>query len=635
MNYDSSSEEEDDVAIVGVRRGGRYVRLREDFVEELSSSDDDDDEVINNNNIIDLNDSSSSSDSDSSASMIFAAASSAPRRGHKRRAVRRGTDQEGALRRRRGDEQGSDADSNGDDDDEEEEEDPGDGNGTTAAGSGGTIGSILAGPEQGGTTAAGDVDGIAGESEDKAFLHFGLDKERSYSDWTITVLPRSEGRSKDPHELEQGADPENDAVMGVREQSYCVHRCVLAVGPRRSLYFRRAFDLPFREQRTSTSTIHLEPLAARAFPHMLEYVYGAAQDSDLDIGTESAVPLRFLARYFEVPALRTVVNQFITKDLSPTNCHVYYRHASVFQDDDMLHAVEALCKIKPLSICHKNPALLEVTDLGFWFRIVRSWRGSALRRRASTMLSHLIRAFRDDFTADRFRDFTDKGRLPVVRGVDLAKDLLRMEKELVAASGSPEGGAGGGGETDLQIRCVDAFARHQRSSTGSAASEKDLTAYLKAQHPLLLGPFLLKILEHERAHKRAAARPIQPPPLLPQQQRPHAPAARYRAAPRALGARRSVPWQDPLLFEDQAPPPPRRQALPLHRQARPLYRYDFGDADLDVAPPMAHVPRQGPPPHPMNLPHPQPGSAGLSRFARDPNRGAPPRRAPMRGPPYF
>jgi hypothetical protein len=355
-------------------------------------------------------------------------------------------------------------------------------------------------------------DGGGGKRCSSPFLDWRLDEASSYSDWTITVVTATTGMERhdadakmSQNDGEQGeesnglasndvvdARPPASAAPPPPTKSYSVHKCILAVGPRKSLYFRRVFDhRGFSEHASSTSTLQLEPLAADAFPAMLDYIYGARAYTKLAVDHTTAVPLRFLARYFEIPALHRHLIAYIKNSLSPLNCHVYYAHAAVFCDETVAKAVEALCSTKPSAVCSKNPAIFEVTAPDFWIRVVDRWPYSALRRRGSSVLSQVLKAYRDRIDPDLFRDLTLLCRLPVVRDPVLARTLLDLERSLVNPSLSD-------GVTSLQDRCVKALAKHQQEK-GDAESEKEVTGYLQQQHPVLLGIFLLRILEYERS----------------------------------------------------------------------------------------------------------------------------------------
>ena len=87
----------------------------------------------------------------------------------------------------------------------------------------------------------------------------GDDPEQMFSDWTIQVRTNSES-------------------VEVNTTCYYVHRCILALGPRKSVYFNRLFRSPFSESKERTSRITLDANSATIFPVMLDFIYSAQEE---------------------------------------------------------------------------------------------------------------------------------------------------------------------------------------------------------------------------------------------------------------------------------------------------------------------------------------------------------------------
>lgn len=122
------------------------------------------------------------------------------------------------------------------------------------------------------------------EHDTPTHLTWRRDPDKSLSDWTIVVTT---GTSKEP-------------------ATYHVHKAVVGAGPRASQYFFRLFKTQgLAESITSMSMFTLESSAARAFPDMLDFMYGHHSGS-LSATSDTAVALRHLANYFGVPALFSV-----------------------------------------------------------------------------------------------------------------------------------------------------------------------------------------------------------------------------------------------------------------------------------------------------------------------------------------
>jgi hypothetical protein len=87
----------------------------------------------------------------------------------------------------------------------------------------------------------------------------------------------------------------------------------------------------------------LEYSAARAFPVMLDFMYGPTTTSNnlevtttFQASTESAVALRYLAQYFGMPALLIQVNNFIQSDMNKDNVELYLKEAKVYMDHGII-----------------------------------------------------------------------------------------------------------------------------------------------------------------------------------------------------------------------------------------------------------------------------------------------------------
>jgi hypothetical protein len=116
-------------------------------------------------------------------------------------------------------------------------------------------------------------------------LSWRLDPDTTFSDWTI-VIEEEDGTSV----------------------TYNVHQCMLYA----SDYFNNVFRIGLAESLSSTSKISLHPLAATAFPVMLDYMY----DSRKQLFTvENAAALRHLALYFGVKSLFQDATLFIERRL--------------------------------------------------------------------------------------------------------------------------------------------------------------------------------------------------------------------------------------------------------------------------------------------------------------------------------
>lgn len=155
-----------------------------------------------------------------------------------------------------------------------------------------------------------------------------LDPKESFTDWTIQVT-----RISDRDESDKG---------GVDNHCYCpaetyhVHKYFLGAGPRRASYFNGVFHATeLEEYKSGITHLELEESAAASFPAFLDYIYSA---NDVDVTSESAIALRHLSEYFRVPTLYQSVSDFLQKDLSESNVHIYCREALLYHDSEIVEA---------------------------------------------------------------------------------------------------------------------------------------------------------------------------------------------------------------------------------------------------------------------------------------------------------
>ena len=97
-------------------------------------------------------------------------------------------------------------------------------------------------------------------------------------------------------------------------ETYRIHKSVVASGLRCSGYFQDIFK---QDPKSSSVIIELNRQAAKAFPTMLDYLYDF-KDGSLSINRSMAVPLRYLADYFEIRPMFDEANAFIEKDMKHT-----------------------------------------------------------------------------------------------------------------------------------------------------------------------------------------------------------------------------------------------------------------------------------------------------------------------------
>ena len=170
-----------------------------------------------------------------------------------------------------------------------------------------------------------------------AALTWRRDPKESFSDWKIIVNSKSAKGD--------GSDS---------PQTYHIHKAIVGAGPRGSHYFGRLFHSDhLKESESSTSRTELEESSMKAFPIMLDFIYG---DKDVEATGETAVALRHLASYFDVPTLFENVNNFIMNNIDEDNILVYSQEAQLYQDDGVIEAVARVAAYRWVDVIQASPS---------------------------------------------------------------------------------------------------------------------------------------------------------------------------------------------------------------------------------------------------------------------------------------
>ena len=207
--------------------------------------------------------------------------------------------------------------------------------------------------------------------EGEEHLTWRLDKERSFSDWTIVV-------SSD--------DGSIDSI------EYNVHRLILATGPRKSGYFESMLlsSGEFQEQGSSTSPIELPADVVLDFPSFLDYLYAPISEAKHVITPENVMQLRHLADYFLVPALSNAVIEFIKEDMNCLERTEEYLRMAVEEGRDELVAHAAYVCIRNVRGVLKNQTLLFSMPPAFFWHLIayasRFGRESNSKMKGSTLI---------------------------------------------------------------------------------------------------------------------------------------------------------------------------------------------------------------------------------------------------------
>jgi len=299
--------------------------------------------------------------------------------------------------------------------------------------------------------------------DDEAELSWRLDPSRSLSDWTVKVV-----------------------VKGTKTvQTYHVHKSVLAIGPRRSTYFANAFQKnhspspsPLKPKPTSrflnnqwspdclsvsggsaqllldfsdatNSRLEVHPLAAQAFPVLLDYVYSSS--GRLAIKTENATALHALSHHLEMKALRKVVNDFWMANMSMMNLCVYYQHARIFKDKKIQSFAEDYCAQHIFEVSESVVVdILTTVDPLFFLRVV-STVGSSFSLRLSLLIAVYCNVHKSELDQNMFLRLTAPSHLPSLE-IKAARALLEIEDDICRGKREEL--------TSLKTRCIEVLSEN-------------------------------------------------------------------------------------------------------------------------------------------------------------------------------
>ena len=89
------------------------------------------------------------------------------------------------------------------------------------------------------------------------------------------------------------------------------------------------------EQVSQTSKLVLPQTACTAFPLILDYIYGGADEEHFlrKLTKETVVALHYLADYLQIQTLLPITTSYIKSSLKETNVHLYCREAILYKID--------------------------------------------------------------------------------------------------------------------------------------------------------------------------------------------------------------------------------------------------------------------------------------------------------------
>ncbi|CAB9504891.1 nervous system development [Seminavis robusta] len=294
---------------------------------------------------------------------------------------------------------------------------------------------------------------------------------------TATPAPVTKGSmiSPSPHPTKKAEAKSSDdlktpaakAVVEIktRTDTYNVHRYFLGFGSRRSEYFGRIFQ----EAKSGTkSKLELEPLAAKAFPDVLDFLYDPR--SPLQIETETAVALHHLGIKLEMTHLQHYAKEFCQSDLSLSNIETYYAQAKLFDDSAVMDLVVQFVGKNVTEISATSNFVRRQTNAALWKQALEHVLVASSNFATDLHLSKLISEFgaanKDTLTAAMFVDLTDESKIRKV-DPDAALALCQLDDDLHARSAA---GSDSSKElSSLQQRCATALAKTWKELDASDA----------------------------------------------------------------------------------------------------------------------------------------------------------------------
>jgi hypothetical protein len=183
----------------------------------------------------------------------------------------------------------------------------------------------------------------AKDEEEEDELTWRLDPEQSLSDWTVILTHKITGEVKPYH----------------------LHKNILAVGPRKCDYFVGVFRKTKTQEIANNKTeMSMEGPAFDCFPHFLDFVYSTGA---LELTSETATPLRHLAKCFGLKLMFKQATEFLLKDISLSNIITYYKHSVILVDEKITamaakHITKNIMKVEPAG------ELIKTMDPEFFLR---------------------------------------------------------------------------------------------------------------------------------------------------------------------------------------------------------------------------------------------------------------------------
>jgi len=199
--------------------------------------------------------------------------------------------------------------------------------------------------------------------ESKEHLSWRLDKDVSFSDWTIEVSITNKGNSK---------------------KTYHVHKTTLGLGPKKSGYFETLLSSgQFSESSNSTSVVELPMEIANYFDVFLDYLYSPPSEGTVLISRYNRCALQYLAKYFLVSKLQEDIYAFIGKDMNNLeHMEDYLNEFGKSEDDESRRMIALAARALASNILHisrRGPSFVYTLSPVMFLHIIATVRKSNIR----------------------------------------------------------------------------------------------------------------------------------------------------------------------------------------------------------------------------------------------------------------
>lgn len=293
------------------------------------------------------------------------------------------------------------------------------------------------------------------------------------------------------------------------EELYATHSVHPRVLCRTSQYFQKLLqDGRTTTTRRSSITIELVPLAVSAFPLLLDFLYHPYQPLAINITTQTATALMYLAYNFQVPLLVPLVEKFCQQDISAKTLDLYFYQSLALSSKTQLMDTPPLWMnfvVHNLSQITTQHAVVQKSNKELWITLAKTvdlCQEKSLCKHFTKLFAEFVthNATANHLDATTFHTILSADTTPFIHP-DVALTLAELNHKQFPPPKDeffPQ--------RSLRNRCARAFSNRWNQVMASTTTEKQSALQrLRGLDPL----FLVDVMEfvHD-ASSTAAAPPI-------------------------------------------------------------------------------------------------------------------------------